>query len=177
MSMACDELEALVPRPAISSSGHSWDEIEDILGLRLPSDYKRIVQDYGPGTFDRFLWVLQPSSNKYIDLLRQCHVRLDALRVLAESGEAVPYDLSRGREEIIPWAFTDNGDVCFWVTSSSDDPDEWTIAVNEGREPLWMTFGGSASEFLVAVLSRNLQVEMFPDNFPYDIHTFSPLAA
>jgi hypothetical protein len=174
MSAVSDELAALVAGPTRRPSEIDWAQAEERIGARLPSDYKWIVDSYGPGSFDGFLWVPQPfSANQYLDLFQQCDVRLDALRTLTRSGEAVPYDLTPGREQLIPWAFTDNGDVCFWVTSGSADPDEWRVAVNEGREPLWMTFDGSASEFLVAVLSGALSVEIFPDDFPYESHAFS----
>ena len=47
--------------------------------------------------------------------------------------EEVPYGVERGSEELVRWAITDNGDVCYWVISASDDPDEWLVTVNEAR--------------------------------------------
>lgn len=173
MASAVNDLKALVPptRPPLPEL--DWAEIERRLGLRLPLDYKRLVETYGQGSFDGFLWVLQPSeSNQNLDLLRQRGARLDALRTLRDSGEEVPFGVENTDEELVPWAITDNGDVCYWVRSTSDDPDEWVVTVNEARGPRWKTFALSTSEFLVAVLSGNLRVDLFPDDFPSDSPVF-----
>ena len=38
-----------------------WAELEQRLGFRLPSDYKALVETYGPGIFGGFIHVFQPS--------------------------------------------------------------------------------------------------------------------
>jgi hypothetical protein len=92
MLSAVNELVALVPPLSGGSARIDWTTIEESVGLRLPSDYKAIVEAYGPGVFDDFLWVLQPlATNPNLDLLRQKENRLDALRVLAASGDTIPY--------------------------------------------------------------------------------------
>ncbi len=176
MSAEFDALEALIPPPGPELPEPDWIGLEERLGVRLPFDYKRLVRTYGQGSFDGFLWVLQPSAaNQNLDLELQRVVRVDALRTLLSMGEAVPYGLGPGQEELLPWAFTDNGDVCFWVTSGSADPDQWRVAINEARGPLWETFDGSASAFLVAVLSGAVHIGVFPDDFPSEAPAFEPL--
>lgn len=62
------------PPPQSASSVPDWAGIEQ--RLRLPADYKRLVETYGSGAFDDFIRVLQPSeTNEHIDLLRQRKVR------------------------------------------------------------------------------------------------------
>ena len=132
-------------------------------------DYKLLIEAYGPGSFDRFIWVLQPSgTNPNLDMSLQRGVQLTALHELKAAGEEMPYS----DEELAPWAITDNGDVCYWLLSASDDPDDWVVTVNEARGPRWTTFTLSASEFLVAVLSGDLSVDQFPDNFPSNSPAF-----
>ena len=173
MASAVNELKSLVPPARAPLPELDWTYIEHRLGHRLPLDYKRLVEAYGEGSFDGFLWILQPSeTNQNLGLVRQHRARLDALRTLRDSGEAVPFNVKESAEELIPWAITDNGDACYWVISGSDDPDEWVVAVNEARGPLWKSFELSASEFLVAVLSGDLRVDVFPDDFPSDSPTF-----
>ncbi|WP_338605165.1 SMI1/KNR4 family protein [Saccharopolyspora sp. SCSIO 74807] len=174
---ALDQIKSIVPPPAEPSVAVSdWDQVEGELGLRLPSDYKGLVADYGAGSFDEFLLVLQPyEENSNIDLLTQRSVRLDALRSLSEQGESVPFDLEPGNEELLPWGITDNGDVCYWMTEPDKDPDEWTVAVNEERGPHWEQFDGSVTEFLVAVFSRTLAVPIFPSDFPSEESEFEAL--
>ncbi|HEU0131006.1 MAG TPA: hypothetical protein VFQ85_08455 [Mycobacteriales bacterium] len=130
---------------------------------RLPADYRALVDTYGPGTFDEFLWVLQPSAaNPNLDLERQRTVRIDALREVAASGEPVPYPV----DTLLPWAVTDNGDVCYWLTSGTADAGTWPVVVNGARGPEWVSFTGSATAFLAAVLAGELVVAVFPDDFP-----------
>ena len=146
---ALDELRTLVPPPPDPQP-------PDDAGRPLPADYVELARTYGPGSFDDFLWLLVPGAgNPNLDLDRQAHVRLDALHAL---GEDLPY------EPLIPFAFTDNGDVVYW--HATGEPDEWRVVVNESRGPEWHAFDGNATEFLAATLSGRHRVPMFPPDFP-----------
>ena len=158
---------ALIRPPGPPTAAIDWLDVEHRLGHRLPSDYRQIVEVYGPGAFDGFIWVLQPSApHPHLDLVVLRRRQLAALRELQAEGEHVPYELEIGGGELTPWAITDNGDVCFWVRSSADDPDHWEVAVNEARGPGWAMYRVSASTFLVGVVSGALAVDLFPDDFP-----------
>ena len=173
MASAVNGLKLLIPPATAPLSEVDWDDIKRRLGRPLPLDYMRLVETYGRGSFDGFLWVLQPlRTNQYLDLVQQHRVRLDALRTLRDAGEAVPFSVRESAEELVPWAVTDNGDVCYWVTSVSDDPNRWSVAVNEARGPRWLSFELSATEFLVGILSGDVRVDVFPDDFPSDTPTF-----
>lgn len=171
---ALDQVKSVVlppAQPSVPLSG--WGQVEGALNLRLPSDYKRLVEDYGAGSLDEFLWVLQPDeANSNLDLLAQRSARLNALRTLREQGETIPFDLEPGNEQVLPWGITDNGDVCYWVTHPYKEPDKWTVVVNEARGPHWEQFNGSVTEFLAAVLSRTLTVPIFPSEFPSEAPIF-----
>ena len=176
MPSALESLIDMVPPPPDTRPDIDWGPTERALRTALPADYKQLVDEYGPGSFDGFLWILQPSdTNENLDLLTQRTVRLDALRTLQADGEPVPYSVEKDMEDLIPWATSDNGDVCYWVTYKRDAPDTWTVAVNESRGPLWAEFNGSATAFLVALLSGSLRVDLFPDDFPTDRPLFVPL--
>lgn len=168
MNPAVDELVSLVPPPVGQPLTQvSWPTVEKQLGVTLPADYKAIVETYGSGSFDGFIWLLVPrASNQHLDLVRQRSQRLDALRNVRDQGEHVPFSLEPGHEELVPWAITDNGDVCFWVRTNAVDPNEWTVAVNGARSSTWVRTAASVSEILVAVLSGSLRLEVFPDDFP-----------
>lgn len=164
---ALDDLCSLVSPPSSSDEAAiDWPSTEQHLGHALPSDYKAIVERFGEGMFDDFLWVLQPSTNEYVDLIQQQAACLRALQVLVEGGESIPYSVDPDRAELMPFALTDNGDVCYWVTSSSSDVDDWTIAVNEARAPEWDAFPMTTSKFLHGVLVGSIRPSAFPDDFP-----------
>jgi hypothetical protein len=169
---ALEELQELI-RGSRKGSRVDWHEIERALGFALPADYKRLVELYGSSAIDNFIWILEPASrNEHLDLLRQMTLQLQALRQLRDQGETIPYDIESTDGHLIPWAITDNGDVCYWLRTPSAPPEMWTVLVDEARGPFWEHFSGSASEFLAAVLSGRFQSNIFPDDFPSEAPTF-----
>lgn len=145
----------------------NWDDVERHLGHQLPSDYRHLVEAYGAGIVDRFLWILQPQSrNEHLDMRRQTRARLESLKQSRNEGEAIPYDIDSSHGHLIAWAVTDNGDCYFWRRTSLELPESWTIVVNEARGPRWEEFNGSATAFLVALLSGRFRSKVFPEDFP-----------
>lgn len=110
---------------------------------------------YGSGSFGGFLSLYWPETdNQYMDLAANCVRTLDALRSLQDL-ERIPYQIERGSEEILSWGGTDNGDEGFWV-KNGDDPDLWTVTVNE-KSPRWYPYDGSLAEFIYAALNADLK--------------------
>lgn len=144
-----------------------WKEVEADLGFQFPADYRALVTAYGPGVFDDFLWVLHPTTNNpNLQLATQLSVRRQALAASRASGDPHP-------TRLIPWAFTDNGDVCYWRTPSTlDKVDDWLITVNESRWTSWAEFDMTSVEWLVAVLTGRLRLTVFPNDFPSQTPTF-----
>ncbi len=126
----------------------------------MPSGYKSLVDIYGLGLFDGFLWVLQPTtSNPHLRLDKQIELWRSALDEVGETF-ARPADL-------IGWAITENGDCCYWLTREHlADPDKWPIAVNESRGPEWDESDLSTEAWIEAVLAGRLKASVFPTDFP-----------
>jgi hypothetical protein len=152
--------------PAETRHGNDWRSVEKKLGTELPADYKELINVYGTGVVDHFLWVLNPfSKNKNLNLLDAGNAQLIALRQLrAEFGEDIPYPVFPESNGLLPWAKTDNGDVVYW--SCKGPTSNWPIVVNESRGPRWREFQLSTSEFLLEVVTRRLRVDVFPEDFP-----------
>jgi SMI1/KNR4 family protein SUKH-1 len=171
---ASDDLVALVAPPPRFPAILDWEAVEDRLGVRLPSDYKWLVERYGPGSFDDFLHIFQPGSDlESIRLEYQAERTAWALDYLRNGGESVPYENS----ELLSFGRTDNGDTCYWVRRPVDDPEAWTIVVNEARGPHWSTFEHGVVQFVFDVLSGNHHVSVFPDDFPSWEPEFAPYGA
>jgi len=169
-----DDLVRLVPPPSRQLGQPDWDAVEARLGTQLPSDYRWLVERYGPGSFDEFLHVFQPGSSvEPIQLEHQAERTAWALDYLRNGGEAIPYQNS----ELLSFGRTDNGDVCYWLRHPADNPDEWKVVVNEPRGPRWSTFERGVVEFLIGVLSGTHRVSVFPDDFPSDEPEFAPYEA
>lgn len=172
---AQDDLARVVepPRRSLAASV-DWAALEARIGTALPSDYRWLVEHYGPGSFDEFLHVFQPVATH--EAIRLEHViegaswTLDQIR---ESGEVIPFS----NEELLPVAQTDNGDSVYWLRRPNDDPEQWTIVVNEPRGPEWVSFDGGLVAFLAAVLGGSFVASIFPDDFPSEEPVFEPYEA
>ncbi|GAA4996205.1 hypothetical protein GCM10023257_43000 [Streptomyces hyderabadensis] len=92
-----------------------WPRVEQDLGVWLPGDYKWLVEQYGPGSFDGFLHVFQPvvpvATVRLVDRAERAAEILDQLR---EGEESIP-----------------------WVTRPEDAPHSWTITANGARNTKW----------------------------------------
>lgn len=168
---ASQELVGLVPPPARPPAPPDWSQVESSLGLRLPADYRWLVERYGPGSFDDFLHVFQPAADsEWVDLQTQAERGRQLLQQRVDRGEPVPYPVDR----LMAVAGTDNGDTVYWVQHAADDPDRWTVVANGARNAKWPEFPGGLVEYLAAVLSGAVRPEVFPRSFPHREPTFEP---
>ena len=150
----------------------AWEMVEEELGLVLPTDYKQFIAAYGSGEIDRFLLVLSPfAQDPGLHLGKQTDLILSIVREFRDLGEYVPYPLFPEPEGLLPWAGTRNGDSCYWYTRG-EEPEGWRVVVGT-RYLEWEEFPCSMTGFLADVLTRRLQVSLFPENFPSSKPTFS----
>ncbi|WP_446040549.1 hypothetical protein [Streptomyces sp. SID1121] len=147
--------------------------IEDELGRQLPADYHKLMEVYGPGCFDEFMWLYGNfPENGNLDIR---HRTQKARRVFSRSASvnlnAMLDGLGATRQDVISWGGTDNGDLCIWVAVGS--PDRWPIIVVDVREDIYLKFGGGVSDFLLAFLRKDMASDIFPDDFPSKNPEFS----
>ncbi|HTJ67424.1 MAG TPA: SMI1/KNR4 family protein [Actinospica sp.] len=173
--MAISDLTAVVPPPAAEQQSQAvdWDAVEQAIGVRLPDDYKDVVALYGDGCFGDFIHLYQPDSpNPDHDLAHRQRIDLEALRSIQEDfPEDVPYRLSEPAE-LLPAGLTDNGDVIYWHLHDPNNPDGWTLAISDSRDPEWSTFTGGITQFLAEVLTGRTRISVFPKKFPHRGATF-----
>lgn len=172
-----DVLERLVQKIPPPSDArvihHDWERVEQELGTRLPSDYKRLIEVYGPGSFDDFLHVYHPNSPwKQLDLKHEAEGELRALRYLRDMGAKIPYRLNEPAE-LLAFGRNENGDLLFWHRRDSQFPETWSVAVKEGRAIEWFTYGGNMTSFLYEVLLKKISVPIFPEGFPSEHPSFA----
>ncbi|MEU8892553.1 hypothetical protein [Streptomyces sp. NPDC048442] len=135
-----------------------WPAVEGWLGLDagLPSDFKRLADTCGPVDFGEYLWIHTPCVEAgrfdYGTWLRdtQRTARIE-LRSLPEH-ERYPVHPEPGG--LLAWGESRGGDVLFWDTSRSDDPDAWCVVVHHsgavpgsGLRP-WHAYDLSLTEYL-----------------------------
>ncbi|MFB7608615.1 SMI1/KNR4 family protein [Streptomyces gardneri] len=125
-------------------SEESWREIERSVGVRLPEDYKRLVDGYGDATVFGHLGIPHPESN---------HALLEFIEDLGDTflswqdpwGES-PEDPDLAR--MIPWAFHSwNGDICLLDPPKGEEG--WSVVVAYRQFQDIGVFPGTVTEFLV----------------------------
>ncbi|EFL23831.1 conserved hypothetical protein [Streptomyces himastatinicus ATCC 53653] len=170
---AIDALVQLCPPPDDPPRAIDWDAVENVLGMRLPADYKRLAAAYGPGTFADFIGICHPHGyTEYSNLTgRMPGIVREYLQQDYDQGKG-PVPCHPGH--LFSMGFTHNGEKLFWITDPLDAPDTWRIAVNEGRGFRWFTFDGTLTEFLVSVLSGETAVPQFPDGLLEEPVGFAP---
>lgn len=171
-----DRLVALLPEPAqpVETPGAGdWSPLEARIHFRLPSDFKTLLERYGSGIVDGFLWALNPFSPDENRRFPEASERqLGILRSIREQGIDLPYPVYPEASGLVLWAETANGDCLYWRTLT-DQPDDWPVCVNEARGSAWVDHPGPATAALADLLEGVLDVDFFPSNFPLPSHSFS----
>jgi hypothetical protein len=151
--------------PFESGRDEDWSKIELELGTALPDDFKKFITLFGTGQLGSFIYVLNPfAANEFVNLFKQIQESLDANKEIRKDfPEAVPFSLYPEQNGILPWAFTDNGDVLCWLTKGQ--PDEWIVVVQESRLAEWEQFSESMSGFLTKLFRGELSSNILGNHF------------
>ena len=173
--MSVEQLvQAVPPLAGREPSSPDWEAIEGELGSRLPTDYKRLVEVYGPGSFDDFVHIYQPHAPwEQLDLKHEVDGELWALKYLRDQGQDIPYRLE-DPAELMALGRDENGDQIFWQRTDLGDPDTWPVVVKDARANEWFTHDGGVTDFLRAVLLHEITVPLFPEDFPSEHPVFAP---
>ncbi|WP_326807699.1 hypothetical protein OHB04_16320 [Streptomyces sp. NBC_01775] len=102
-----------------------WPAVETWLGLRLPRDYKALVDASGPLDLGEYLWVHAPCAQEgrfdYGEWLRDTHRET---RVAArEATSSGPPSFHPAPGGLLAWAETRGGATLFWDTSAAAPKD------------------------------------------------------
>lgn len=161
-------LARIIPPPDTpfeAGVGKNWRSIEEELGTRLPEDYKSFINAYGSGRIGGFLWILNPfSSNQVSNLVVQARLRLNDLRELKQDfgDEGCPYPVFPEVGGLIPWGFTDNGDLLLWLAEGESE--SWPVVISEGRGPIFERYEESTTSFLLKLVSGDIESSIIPRN-------------
>jgi hypothetical protein len=90
--------------PGSGEQGVDWVTVERGLRIALPGDYRQFIDLYGSGSISGFLFILHLTTpTGFLNLQHQVSVRLDALRILRDSGtEQVPTSPSLSSVDCCP---------------------------------------------------------------------------
>lgn len=164
------------PRPQEAADPAGWRKIEEALGLTLPDDYKWFLENYGTGCVSMFLWVLNPfSSNKNLNLIEQAdRLSEEYRRTTEETRGTCPFPIRPEEGGLLPFAISDNGDVFFWLTRSSE-PERWPVVANMSRSDVYEAHERTMTEFLAGVVRGEIESQVFEREFVNEAKLFVPL--
>ncbi len=149
--------------PVDAGSPDGWEEIERILVLSLPGDYKQYVNTYGSGEFGGFLVPLNAFARvEGMNLVRQVDPFLDIYRdgLKSSLSEQCPFPTYPDRGGLLPLARDLNGGDMFWLTEGK--PDNWTLVHYDWRGGyLYQRQGMGLVTFFVRWLSGELPESFF----------------
>ena len=173
------DLRALVAPPDGLVPRADWAEVQAALGIALPADYRRLIDEFGGGYIDDYLYLLEPRCrNPYYDLGEVASERVEALEDLWHRGEERPDELAQETgARVFPWATTDNGEVVYWLINPGAAPGDWVVMVNEARGPEWERFDVGCLEFLAGVLDGRIASDILSSRFPTSPHSFAGIPA
>ncbi len=166
------------PVDARPADDDAWNDVEFRLGLRLPQDFKKLVEVYGSGSWGSFLTTLNPFSlDPELNLERRVHdiLRLDHGNQRAFPTE-VPFPLYPERDGLFPWAFTSTGLRLYWLADENLEPDAWQILVLEGLGFLFERYQPPATDLLVRFVTGEINSRILGELRPEYRGTFCPAA-
>lgn len=180
-----DTLEALiqiipVPKPAVYYGNDSdWQVIEKILEMKLPVDFKKLINLYGTGCFLSFLYPLSPFAPfaTSLNLLSGATKQLLAAyrSGLEEFPQYMPvYPAYPQESGMFPWGITVNGDTLFWLRQGK--PEKWPTVVCDSKftKEHCDRFDMTATEFLYRLCSGEIEPDAFPDDLRTADRLFAP---
>ncbi|QDU31567.1 hypothetical protein ETAA8_67260 [Anatilimnocola aggregata] len=157
MSNAYEQLLSLVKPPAVPVNCGSHDQLEVIegrLGMRLPTDFKLLIDTYGSGTWSEEFWILNPHSTE--DALWWFDEQDLFLKSLREwpwtDPEDNPYPVWPEPNGLLIWGGQTNGGYMCWQTTGH--PDQWPTVYALDRTPEYFQFEQPCTRFLLSLLTR-----------------------
>jgi hypothetical protein len=137
----------------------SWDEVESLLGVRFPDDYKRLMNRFPSGAFSEYFYLYSPiQSGESLDTFRQ---RWEAdlawlVHLRDDESETIPYPIYPESGGLIPWGLGDE-QYFYWKTNTLDDPDTWNVVFTDHLATDWGEYSGNVSSFLLDAIGGRFE--------------------
>lgn len=141
-----------------------WLQFQNKNGIIFPNDYKDMINYYGTGGINNFLWFLTPfAKDENVNYMYRSKQMLEAYKESKISfPDDFPYNIFPEKDGLLPWGYTDNGDELYWQTSKNIE--EWKIVVYESRSTICYSYHMGLAEFLYKLLSKQIVCDIFPDD-------------
>jgi len=133
--------------------------------LTLPLSHARLLEAYGPGSFNDFLWIYeQDCPNPWLDITQRSRetTRLLSRKQIPEIRSLLSH-FGSNPSLLIQWGATDNADEIFWIPEG--DPEEWPTLIVEAGQLSFQIVRQNSLELLLGLLEGTLDCPFFPEEF------------
>lgn len=162
------DLQKIIPppkHPKYNGSPDDWGRVERNLGVKLPDDYKTLINLYGTGGFLEFVYPLSPFAPASLSFNLPGAVKQTLSSY--ESGQkefpefSPPFPAYPHESGLFPWANTMNGDTLFWLTKGK--PDSWPVVICDSKfSEKYDHFDLNATDFLARLMRGKIKSKVFP---------------
>ena len=129
-----------------------WERAEEDLGIALPLDFRELAERFPDGVFQGYL-DFSASPGSLVDLAEG---PLEDLRRWREDASlSLPFPLWPEPGGIFPWTLGSRDEIFFWLRSDPD-PSHWPVVWCHGEDFEWEQFAGSATDFLIALVTGQI---------------------
>ena len=146
------EIGSSAPRPSVD-----WGEAERRLAMKIPSDYRDLVNAGGAGLWFGTIRVYRPGDPLSDRDLLSSAAGFEDLEVLWEMGESPPVDPMPADARLIEWASTTAGHVLYWWVEPGLLPERYPVYVGSEEGSRWEKFDFTTSRFLLGILSGRIE--------------------
>lgn len=147
----------------------AWQEFEKRSGIQFPTDYKKLINKYGTGRLNNFVWFLTPFvTDENVDFMKKSKQMLDAYKISRKKfPDYFQFNVYPEPNGLLPWGYTDNGDELYWKTNCF--PDSWEIVLYESASPNYYYYKLSLSELLYKVITNQIYCSILSDSLSCQI--------
>ncbi|MFF5081579.1 hypothetical protein ACFY36_31410 [Actinoplanes sp. NPDC000266] len=152
---------------------YSWDAVEAAAGLRMPGDYKEMIDRTGAVIVDDWLCLFGPEpGNRSSDIAALMREREHAWAKFRESGVEMPRKYFVEGSKLLAFAAIEDN-YFFWHAKETVAPEAWSVVFVDADLEGWYDFELSATECMYKVLVGEIRLEPFDDLFGGTDHSAS----
>ncbi len=142
----------------------AWQEFEKKTGIYFPTDYKKLINKYGTGGLNNFVWFLTPfDTDENVNFMKRSKQMLDAYKISRKQfPDYFQFHVYPEPNGLLPWGYTDNGDELYWKTNCF--PDSWEIVLYESASPIYYHYKFSLSELLYKTITNQIYCSILSDS-------------
>jgi hypothetical protein len=156
--------------PVETGSPKQWNLIQKRLGTPLPTDYKKLIDRYGTGTFNNFIVPYNPfAKDDSLNLFQALDTHHQASRQIQIEGDVSwsvvhPYQLFPAPDGLLPWGTTATfGKTFFWQVSGP--PETWVTVFYNLRDGEYEVWKLTITSFLTRLFLREIESVLLPEDF------------